>query len=366
MRDALSLSPARAALLVVLFSLIGGFAALFALLACQYIVSFHGAADAADKHGISTQKSVRLGGIFIATFWLAELLIQTEIAGHGLNLDFARVSLAYCAGLFALGLYSDLKADVSAAVRLVIMFALACVALLLRPALVLEPVGVSWIDPWLLQPGRVAILFTAAVLTVLPNAFNTADGANGLVSGVSFFTLLALSPFMNMPEWVLSTIELSLILFLLLNLMTGRFFLGDSGAYLCGAMVGFAVIYVSNTYVISVWYLVTLIFYPLFDLVFAMVRRLLEGRSPMAPDDEHLHNLLFYRVRPAVRSPRLANTVTGVSIATLFTASPWYLFNSGFVEEGWGIVIATQSLTYLTLWWLCRRRQEAGALEDRL
>ena len=361
MRDALSLSPRRALILVAVFFAVGGIAALFALLACQYILSFHGGVDQPQKHGISNHTSLRLGGVFIITYWLAELLIRTEIAGQGLNLDLTRVSLAYCAGLFALGLYSDLKGDVSPSFRFVTMFILACIALLLRPTLLLAPVGVAWIDPWLLEPERAAFVFTAFALTFLPNAFNTADGANGLVSGISMVVLLALAPFMNFPVDLVHLIIASLGLFLVLNLWTGRFFLGDSGAYLCGAVVGFALIYVSNQHQIPVWYLVALIFYPVFDLVFAMFRRLILLRSPLSPDDEHLHNLLFAVLRPRVRSPRFANTVTGVSLALLFAGVPWYLFTTDAEPRNWGLVLLLQSLTYLALWWFSFRQQ----LKDR-
>jgi UDP-GlcNAc:undecaprenyl-phosphate GlcNAc-1-phosphate transferase len=361
MRDALSLSPARALILVAVFFAVGGFTALFALLACQYILRFHGGIDQPAKHGIATQTSLRLGGVFIITYWLAELLILTEIAGQGLNLDLTRVSLAYCAGLFALGLYSDLKGDVSPTFRFVTMFILACLALLLRPTLLLAPVGVAWIDPWLLEPERAAFVFTALALTFLPNAFNTADGANGLVSGISMIVLLALTPFMNFPLDLVHLIIASLGLFLVLNLFTGRFFLGDSGAYLCGAVVGFALIYVSNRHQVPVWYLVALIFYPVFDLIFAMCRRLILLRSPLNPDDEHLHNLLFALLSPRVRSPRFANTVTGVSLAVFFSGVPGYLFSTESEPRNWGLVLLFQSLTYLVLWWILFRQH----LKDR-
>lgn len=361
MRDALSLSPTRALMLVAVFFAVGGFSALFALLACQYILSFHGGVDSAAKHGISNHTSLRLGGVFIVTYWLAELLVRTELGGRGLNLDLTRVSLAYCAGLFALGLYSDLKAEVSPTFRFVTMFILACLALLLRPALLLEPVGVVWIDPWLLEPQRMGFVFTAFALTFLPNAFNTADGANGLVSGISMIILLALTPFMSFPVDLIYLIIKPLALFLVLNIVTGRFFLGDSGAYLCGAVAGFALIYVSNEHSVDVWYLVALIFYPVFDLVFAMCRRLIARRSPLDPDDEHLHNLLFAVLRPRVLSPRFANTVTGVSLALLFSGVPWYLFTTEAELRNWWLVLMFQSLTYLGLWWIFFRQQ----LKDR-
>tara|TARA_B110000285_G_C15016895_1_gene559500 strand:- start:210 stop:455 length:246 start_codon:yes stop_codon:yes gene_type:complete len=57
----------------------------------------------------------------------------------------------------------------------------------------LQPVGVVLIDSVFLFLPVVALMFSVVCLAFSPNAFNTAEGANGLVSGVSLLTILALA-----------------------------------------------------------------------------------------------------------------------------------------------------------------------------
>ena len=59
-----------------------------------------------------------------------------------------------------------------------------------RPDLVLLPVGIGWVDFIVEASPLIAIIFTAVCVAFIPNAFNTADGANGLVAGTSALALL--------------------------------------------------------------------------------------------------------------------------------------------------------------------------------
>jgi hypothetical protein len=47
----------------------------------------------------------------------------------------------------------------------------------------------------------------------------------------------------------------------------------------------------------------------------SIFRRVSAGRSPVSPDNEHLHNRLFRQARRSIDNPVLANSLTGLLIS---------------------------------------------------
>ena len=149
------------------------------------------------------------------------------------------------------------------------------------------------------------------------------------------------------------------LVFLVFNLISGRFFLGDGGAYFLGAFCGLAVVVVSNTTDVSVWWLLAMIFYPVADLMWSMGRRYLAGESPFKPDNQHFHNVLFAWLDSSKRSSQTANTTCGVGIATLFAGLPLALSLGGAlpVESGqWFGVVVVQWAIYALGWRVLNQR----------
>lgn len=359
MNDLLGLSPTKALLLLLLCGLIGGLAGLLAILSCQYMLSF-GGRDAKDKHGISVVESTRIGGVLIVMYLLLNLAFQTAALGIGVLNETTFVLLMGALPFFLIGLYEDLYGVLSARFRFLFMLATAALLLVTVPMLSLQPVGVELIDSVFLSHPVVALIFAVVCLAFLPNAFNTADGANGLVSGVSLLTILALAQIApNELQSFLYSAAFGCLLFLIYNLATGRFFLGDGGAYFLGALIGLCLIVVSNTTDISVWYLLALIFYPVGDLLVSMTRRLAAGKSPFTPDNAHLHNLIFTYLNGSRVRAMQANTLTGLIVATLFCAMPIMVYQMGGASGhagAWFFVYAGMWMLYGALWfWLNRK-----------
>jgi UDP-N-acetylmuramyl pentapeptide phosphotransferase/UDP-N-acetylglucosamine-1-phosphate transferase len=356
--DRLGLSVGRSLLLLVIGTVLAGISGLLAVLICHYLLNF-GGADSANKHGISQIESTRIGGVMIAVYLGLNLAFQgLSLGTNAVNQTTAAILLGSLP-FFLVGLFEDWCGLLSARFRFLAMLGFAGAALLIWPEFRLLPVGIGFIDGWLLRNTVLASAFTALCLAFLPNAFNTADGANGLVSGVAFIVTLALASVAPSElQGFLYSIAIACALFLIYNLATGRFFLGDGGAYLLGAMVGFCLIVVSNTGVVSVWYLLALIFYPVADLLFSMTRRLMSGRSPFAPDNEHLHNLVFAFLNRPGLYPRQANTLTGVGIAIVFCGIPFASFHlvglNSALEWIFGYMVLW--MLYLSSWRVLSRR----------
>jgi UDP-N-acetylmuramyl pentapeptide phosphotransferase/UDP-N-acetylglucosamine-1-phosphate transferase len=290
--------------------------------------------------------------------------------GLGPNTLSFEVMVLFAASLavFMIGVFEDLYAGLSAKLRFVLMLLIGAGAVVTAPGLVLQPVGIPGLDALLKSTMPLAMLFTGLCVAFIPNAFNTADGANGLVSGISACVFAALA--MQAPQTIaplLSSAFVSCLLFLVFNLISGRFFLGDGGAYFLGALSGLSVIVVSNATDVSVWWLLALIFYPAADLIWSMARRVWAGKSPLEPDNQHLHNLLFALLDSGPRTSMQANTLTGLAIAFVFSGLPALVvgvFGVGATNAVWFLWVCAQWVIYVCAWHYLS--QQLCIIEDRV
>ena len=92
----------------------------------------------------------------------------------------------------------------------------------------------------------------------------------------------------------INLIIFTLLLLLLLNVLN-ILMLGDSGAYLLGFFIGFIIIssHIKNPD-ISPYFFISLIWYPCFENLFSILRKLNKEFSPLKPDSKHLHQLVFF------------------------------------------------------------------------
>ena len=322
--DRLGLTIPQAVLAWALVVLIGGAAGLLAMLICNYMLSF-GGGDSASKHGISSVNATRLGGVAIVAYMLMHLGYQTYVGLLLPPLNEA-VIIATCFTYFLIGVYEDLSGLLSARIRFMLMLCLGLLTMYIAPDLVLLPVGIGWVDFIVGASPLIAIMFTALCVAFIPNAFNTADGANGLVAGTSalaFMALISVAP-PDLVPFLLAAV-VGCFVFLVFNLVSGRFFLGDGGAYFLGTLAGLSLVVVSNKTDVSVWWLLSLVFYPVADLMWSVVRRLRQGVSPLNPDNQHFHNLLFALLNAGNRSPMRANNSTGLFVVAIFSGTPFLL-----------------------------------------
>ena len=350
--DRLGLSVSQAVFAWGLVVLIGGVAGLFSMLLCFYVLSF-GGIDSANKHGISQISATRVGGLAIVSYMLMHLGYQFQL-GVYLPVADESFTMLTCLAFFALGIFEDLQGNLSARTRFVAMLLVASASLALSPSSVLQPVGIVWVDVILQASALVALLFTAVCIAFIPNAFNTADGANGLIAGTSVFALAGLATVASpaLGQFLLAAL-VGCLVFLVFNLVSGRFFLGDGGAYFLGALCGLGLIQASNSVDVSVWWLLALVFYPIADLIWSIGRRLLLGRSPFEPDNQHLHNLLFAWFDSRSMSSAAANSLTGVSIALLFSGLPVFIIWSGawaVTDTVWLVWVFLQWCVYGLTW----------------
>lgn len=192
----------------------------------------------------------------------------------------------------------DDRFDLPANVRLI---AQACAALLV--VLASNVIVVSLGKPLFFNAdlGVLALPFTVLFVVTLVNAFNLIDGIDGLAGGLALLSLAAMTMIgVGTPIFALVSIAAAVVAgYLLFNLPLGfnkpvRAFMGDAGSTSLGLIIAAVGVHLSQgpmariSPVIGLW----LVAVPIFDLFATIFRRLAEGKSPFAPDHEHLHHVL--------------------------------------------------------------------------
>lgn len=144
-----------------------------------------------------------------------------------------------------------------------------------------------------------SVIVTLIWIVGLTNAINLIDGLDGLACGVSSICCLILmvvsmlksEPYVTMLTAALAGAALG---FLPYNLNPATIFMGDTGAMFLGYTL--SVISIMGVFKLSaaVSFIIPIIIFglPIFDTAFAIIRRVLSGRSPFAADRGHLHHKL--------------------------------------------------------------------------
>jgi UDP-N-acetylmuramyl pentapeptide phosphotransferase/UDP-N-acetylglucosamine-1-phosphate transferase len=150
-------------------------------------------------------------------------------------------------------------------------------------------------------PYMVSITFTILLSLAMVNGVNFIDGQNGLASGsviLSQIGILAVAIALNdySIAFVSATIIVSTLTFLYFNFPVAKIFLGDGGAYFLGFITAILSICLYTQHIQDVSFLLipTLLIYPLFEVLFSVIRKLFFDKiSPLQSDKYHLHQLLF-------------------------------------------------------------------------
>ena len=162
--------------------------------------------------------------------------------------------------------------------------------------------GLPSIDNWLAMAPWIGSLLAVVAICGLPHAFNMIDGYNGLAGIVSVMMCLALAHVaLQVGDRELAAIVLctagATAGFLVWNYPYGMIFAGDGGAYLWGVITAIAsVLLVQRHPLVSPWFPMLLLVYPVWEAVFSIYRKLARGGSPGAADALHFHQLIHRRI----------------------------------------------------------------------
>ena len=210
--------------------------------------------------------------------------------------------------------YSDDQSSTSPSSRLLSIFLFAVIALVLDHRLVPISIGFGGIGA-LAIPAWAAFFLAAVALAGLVNAVNMADGQNGIVIGMTvvWCVCIALTT-SGTPAIVAQMLATTSVIAFVFNL-AGFGFLGDSGTYGVGFVVGLLAIWAHNggnvpAQTLCVWFLL-----PVLDCLRLLVKRLSRKRYPFGADRDHLHHRLQARLGNTLSLVVYLGVVATTSIA---------------------------------------------------
>ena len=215
---------------------------------------------------------------------------------------------------FILGLASDLKIFKSAFFKLLIQIFIIFF-MVIYTDLQLSNIGINFID-YLNQDIYFNYIFVTFCIIIIINGSNFIDGMNGLSLGYFIIVLvILLQKKLLITEFNLNYVFLgSLILILSLNFKS-LLFLGDNGSYLLGIFISYVLIKIYNQNIISPFFIVLLLWYPSFELLFSILRKFNFNKSPMAPDTNHLHQLIYLFILKKITKNHISsNNLTSIFI----------------------------------------------------
>ncbi|KIH97279.1 UDP-N-acetylmuramyl pentapeptide phosphotransferase [Streptomonospora alba] len=227
------------------------------------------------------------------------------------------------------------------------------------------------LGPWL------GALVSILLIVITINAVNFADGLDGLAAGI-----VAISSFAFFAYYYVAAVDqgferqsypamIAIILagvcigFLLHNFNPARVFMGDTGAMLLGLLLTAITITVTGQFYpdgrtsvhgvalfMPVFLPLLVIALPLADLVLAVVRRTMAGKSPFAPDKKHLHHRLLELGHSHARAVLLMYLWAAI---IAFASVSLSIFDTPFVVLTVTLLVAACAVGLITLPRLRRR-----------
>ena len=161
-----------------------------------------------------------------------------------------------------------------------------------------------------------SIFFIVSII----NAINLIDGLDGLSSGICsiyFITIAVIGFILNKfggLDIIISLIMLGSTLgFLIHNFPPASIFMGDTGSMFLGFMISIiALIGYKAATVTSILIPIIILFVPIIDTFFAIIRRVIKREPIGTPDKEHLHYQLLRMTSSPVKTVLLIYLINAV------------------------------------------------------
>ena len=249
-----------------------------------------------DGRRMHTHPIPRLGGLAIIFGFTVAVLCFYRAPSRRIIASFIGAGI-----IAAMGVVDDIKA-LDAKPKFLIQILAACIVVIggnLKIDVLTNPNFLSENPYWIL-PDWVSIPVTILWIVFITNAVNCIDGLDGLAAGVSAIMSVSLVFIaLRVGEYPVALLGISLMGacfgFLPYNFNPAKIFMGDTGSTFLGFLLATMSIQgVFKSYAIISFAVPLLILgLPLFDAVFAMLRRISKGQSPMKADRGHLHHRLI-------------------------------------------------------------------------
>lgn len=226
------------------------------------------------------------GGIFF--FLVLSYLI--------LNFEFLSIKfLIFIFIFFILGLIVDFNFKIDPKIRFLLQIILSILLVMFTKLIVIKT-NIFFLD-YLLKNYFFSILFSFFCITVVLNGINFLDGVNNNVIGLCILIFLTISLIDYNNDNFISTfliiLLISFFVFYIFNIFN-KSYLGDAGVYVLSILISIVVIlFINKSDFVSPFLALNLLWYPAYETLFSIIRKLSKKKSPFKPDSQHLHTLIL-------------------------------------------------------------------------
>lgn len=198
----------------------------------------------------------------------------------------------------------------------------------------------------------ISVPLTILWIVGVTNAINLIDGLDGLAAGISLIastSLLFISVLsgQSMVAVITATIAGATLGFLPYNFNPARIFMGDTGATFLGFIL--SVVSIGGTLkaytAVAIAVPVLVLGLPIFDTVFAILRRAANGKPIMAADRGHLHHRLMDMGLSHRQSVVIMYTISAIlGLAAISLVGNWVIRTAVVVVAG--VVFTVAAVRY--------------------
>ncbi|MBQ9012984.1 MAG: undecaprenyl/decaprenyl-phosphate alpha-N-acetylglucosaminyl 1-phosphate transferase [Bacilli bacterium] len=287
-----------------------------------------------DERRVHSKPMPRVGGIAIVISMLLGLgiyyIITRNIPSIALNKKF----LGYLLGgivIFAMWLIDDI---VNLKARYKFLFQLAAAFIVYLFGIRISGIKIPFIYTDIINFGWLDLPITLLWIIGITNAINLIDGLDGLAAGISAISATALLIIFITTSASLEAIVITAVLvgatlgFLPYNFNPAKTFMGDVGSnYLGFTLATVSILGLAKGYtILAIIVPIIALGVPIFDTLFAMIRRFLKGQPMLSPDGAHIHHRLIKRgfsQRQAVIFLYTVTSILCILAVTIISADIW-------------------------------------------
>ena len=183
---------------------------------------------------------------------------------------------------------------------------------------------------YLVLPGWLSVALTVVWIVAITNAVNFIDGLDGLavgVSGISAATMLVVALIVaeNNIAIIMAALLGACLGFIPYNFNPAKIFMGDTGS----TFLGFILATVSIQGLFKLYAIISfavpflILGIPIFDICFAIIRRVAKGQNPMQADRGHVHHRLIdmgFSQKQSVAITYMLTAILGLAAVVLTTS----------------------------------------------
>ena len=254
-----------------------------------------------DARRVHVKPMPRIGGIAIVGAMFIGFLLYYLITKDIPTIALSEKFLGFILGASVIALMGFIDDVVDLKARYKFLFQLVAATICYFYGITIGGIKIPFIYTNIIDFGLLDFPVTLIWIIGITNAVNLIDGLDGLAAGITAISATALliifiATSASLEAIVITAVLLGAVLgFLPFNFNPAKTFMGDVGSNFLGfclavvSILGFAKGYT----LIAIIAPILALGVPIFDTLFAMVRRFLKGQPMLKPDCAHIHHRLL-------------------------------------------------------------------------